>query len=210
LRDSRGDGQDLLIELNSNSFFYVLTINNSNHTGSGVVNLITKSFFFKEDFKFLISDLAFFLKKLGIKKLNLFHIKNDKEGEKTKPFIRKFRLENCGITFYALSIKDYLEILAKCTGAEFTLYNPYSLYILENGNYTDLKRMLTNIGGIKVDIVRGSSQKAHILSPLEIRLSFYISAMLECHYTKISYINSFNTLDKNRYLPIVNNRNKNK
>jgi hypothetical protein len=188
----------------------VLTINNSNHTGSDVVNLITKSFFFKEDFKFLISDLAYFLKKFGIKKLNLFHIKNDKEGEKTKPFIRKFRLENCGRTFYALSIKDYIEILAKCTGAEFTLYNTYFLYILENGNYTDLKRMLTNIGGIKVDIVRGSSQKAHILSPLEIRLSFYISAMLECHYTKIYSINSFNTLDKNRYLPIVNNGNKNK
>jgi hypothetical protein len=138
---------------------------------------------------------------LGIKKLNVFYI-SDRDGAAD---ITVFN-NNCRLIYIDIPKKEYLKFLITKGAKAFAVYNPNSLYILDNGNHSDIKRMITSVEGFNVDIVRGSSQKSHLLSPLEIRLSFYISAMFNCDYNKIFRINSFNILDKNRYLPGVNRR----
>ena len=87
-------------------------------------------------------------------------------------------------------------------------YNLDSLYILDNKNFGGLKEMITSMEGLNVDIVRGSGQKNHILSPLDIRLSFYISAMFDCDYSMVQKYNAFNKLTKDKYLPRIKNSNK--
>jgi len=46
----------------------------------------------------------------------------------------------------------------------------------------------------------GGGQKAHILSPLDIRLSCYLLAMFNFNHEVISYLNIFNNITKERYL----------
>jgi len=138
---------------------------------------------------------------LHIKNLNLFYISDREGGIDTTTFDN-----NCRLIYIDIPKKAYLNFLATKGDKAFVTYNPKSLYILDNADHSDIKRMITSIDGFNVDIVRGSSQKSHILSPLEMRLSFYISAMFNCDYNKISHINSFNVLDKSRYLPGINRR----
>lgn len=165
--------------------------------------MVAKSFFFKEEFSVFLWELAYVLGNLGIKKLNIFYI-SDREGvTETKLFDNK-----CRLLYINIPRKEFFNFLVAEGYNNFCKYNLDSLYILENGDFTEIKRMITNVEGLNVDIVRGSCQKSHILSPLEIRLTFYISAMFNCDYNKITYINSFNILDKKRYLPGISRRNK--
>jgi hypothetical protein len=64
-----------------------------------------------------------------------------------------------------------------------------------------MKSLITKIEDCEVHLGRGSSQKSHILSPLEIRLTSYLMAMLDFDYPRIFKLNMFNFLTKNRYLP---------
>jgi hypothetical protein len=138
---------------------------------------------------------------IGIKKLNIFYISDREGGIDTTMFDN-----NCKLLYVDIPKKEYLEFLSSKGDKTFAAYNLDSLYILDNGDYSEIKRMITSIEGFNVDVVRGSSQKSHVLSPLEIRLSFYISAMFNCDYNKIFRINSFNILEKRRYLPGINRR----
>lgn len=47
---------------------------------------------------------------------------------------------------------------------------------------------------------KGGSQKAHVLSPLDIRLSAYLMAMYNFNFNSISDLIEFNDLSKDRYL----------
>lgn len=46
----------------------------------------------------------------------------------------------------------------------------------------------------------GGGQKAHILSPLDFRLSSYLLAMFNFNYLLFNKLNMFNDLSKDRYL----------
>lgn len=182
---------------------YVLTINKGNYT-SNIVNLIAKTFFFKKDIYINLSHFASLLLALNIKKLNVFYISGDNE----EYFVKRIKKDNCcELTFINTHVNDYLSLLAGNNGCKkFVNYNPHSLYIVENGSFIDIKRMINTVENLNVDVVRGSSQKSHVLSPLELRLSFYISAIFEGNYAKIFSINYFNTLEKRRYLSGFNKR----
>jgi hypothetical protein len=86
-------------------------------------------------------------------------------------------------------------------GSNFLDYNINSMYILRSGNYIDIKNMFTSINGYRVNIGRGGSQKAHMLSPLDFRLSCYMMAMFNFNYKHISHLNTFNSINKDKYLP---------
>jgi len=60
-----------------------------------------------------------------------------------------------------------------------------------------------------MNVGRGGSQKAHVLSPLDMRLSSYVMAMFNFNYGLISKINAFNHLDKDRYLSYIDRTSKN-
>lgn len=61
--------------------------------------------------------------------------------------------------------------------------------------------MFTIILDNKVIIVRGSSPKAHLVSPFDFRLSCSLMIICKMNYKKFSSENSFNFISKDRYLP---------
>lgn len=64
----------------------------------------------------------------------------------------------------------------------------------------DIKNLFVNINGNQNIVGRGGGQKAHILSPLDFRLSTYLMAMFNFDYKLIAYLNEFHDLNKARYL----------
>jgi hypothetical protein len=63
--------------------------------------------------------------------------------------------------------------------------------------------MLTKINDCYVNLGRGGGQKAHIISPLDFRLSCYLIAMFNFNYKLVNCLNTFNDLNKDRYLPYI-------
>jgi hypothetical protein len=51
-----------------------------------------------------------------------------------------------------------------------------------------------------MNVGKGGGQKAHILSPLDFRLSSYVMTMFNFKYKYLTYLNAFSDLDKARYL----------
>jgi hypothetical protein len=86
---------------------------------------------------------------------------------------------------------------------KFLEYNKDTLYILRDGSYTDVKKLFSSISGFDVNLGRGGSQKSHIISPLDFRMSFYLMALFNFDYKYIAYLNTFNDLPKDRYLPFI-------
>lgn len=52
-----------------------------------------------------------------------------------------------------------------------------------------------------MNVVRGSSQKSHMVSPIDFRLSCYLMILCNMNYKKFYSENSFNIITKDRYLP---------
>jgi hypothetical protein len=64
-----------------------------------------------------------------------------------------------------------------------------------------VKELFTRVQDMKAEIVRGSSQKSHMVSPIDFRLSCYLMILFNMDYKRFNYENSFNILTKDRYLP---------
>ena len=86
----------------------------------------------------------------------------------------------------------------------FTDYNKDSLYILRNSDFLDVKNIFSCIGETQVNVGRGGSQKAHVLSHLDFRLSLYLMAMFSFDIRLIYSLNTFNHISKDRYLSWTN------
>jgi len=108
------------------------------------------------------------------------------------------------VLYAELDIKNFIEYLNNEDNA-FIKANPYTIYIIRGGVFIDLKNLFSTISGYNVTVGRGGSQKSHMLSPLDLRLSFYLIAMFEFNYEIIKDLNGFNDLDKNRYLSYTDN-----
>jgi hypothetical protein len=78
------------------------------------------------------------------------------------------------------------------------------LYIVRNSDFIDVKEIFNKINNYEVNIGRGAGQKCSILSSLEFRLSSYLMAISKFKYFEISRLNTFNFLDKSRYLTYIN------
>lgn len=108
----------------------------------------------------------------------------------------------CKVRYIEIGFKYFTDnILKNVDKFDFLDYNTYSLYILRGGYYCDIREMITEIGDNEVYIARGSSQKAHAVSPIDFRLSCYLLILCNMDYNKFTKINSFNYMNKNRYLP---------
>jgi hypothetical protein len=104
--------------------------------------------------------------------------------------------------YFEMNTKMFIKMVLHVDN--FSEYNKTSLYILRDGNFLDIKNIFASINGYKTNIGRGGSQKSHILSPMDLRLSFYMMAMFESNYKLISYLNTFNEITKDRYLSYTN------
>jgi hypothetical protein len=88
---------------------------------------------------------------------------------------------------------------------DFYKYNKESLYILKGGNFLDMKNLFSIVNRDQTNIGRGSSQKSHALSPLELRLTSYLMAMVKFNFDLISKLNLFDDMGKDRYLSYKSN-----
>jgi hypothetical protein len=145
-------------------------------------------------------DLFDLSKKLSLIKMDLLNIFSINFSESNDI--------NC-IKIQSPSIINYIEIgnvslykyLNNINTLEFKELNKNSLYILRYGDYGDLKRLFTGINNCAVNIARGSSQKSHVISSLEIRFSYYLMAISNFNYKYTSYLNTFDSITKDKYLP---------
>ena len=161
-----------------------------------ISNLISKMVVIKELSHVNLLELSKILAAMGIKELNIFSI--DKQLDKMS-VIKKDN--GCLITYSEMRQEDFITFLRfEKEKVDFLDYNKYSLYILRYGGFLDIKNLFSNINGYQSNIGRGGSQKAHILSPLDLRLSTYLLAMFNFDYKKLTYLNAFNDLSKDRYL----------
>ena len=101
-----------------------------------------------------------------------------------------------------MNAEDYVAYLNNPL-CNFLEHNKYTLYILKEGNYIDIKNIFGKINGFDTNIGRGGSQKSHMLSSLDFRLSCYLMAMFGFNYKYISSLNTFNYISKERYLPYI-------
>jgi len=159
--------------------------------------MISKMITIKELKYVNLGQLSIMLKNFGIEELNIFSINNQCEPNTIKSE------KGAKIIYYEMT-NDMLKKLLN-SDIDFFDYNRNSLYILRGGNFLDIKNLFVSINQCRFNIGRGGSQKAHVLSPLDFRLSAYMMAMSNCNYKLISYLNTFNNLSKDRYLSYTNN-----
>lgn len=148
----------------------------------------------KEYVEIDLKNLSKMLSIIGINRLNIFCV-DEIEGI-TKTVIK----EHSEILFIELDVKKFIELLNN-PEEKFLDYNKNSLYILRNSTYKDAKLIFSKINNQDINLGRGGSQKSHIISPLDFRLSSYIMAMFNFNYNYINNLNNFNCLYKDQYLP---------
>lgn len=134
---------------------------------------------------------------MNLNKLQIFAINNSLSN--TINTIRTNK--GAKVLYVEMGYKQFISFLN--SDGKFLEYNKNSLYILRDGNFLDMKNIFANIEGYPANLGRGGSQKSHILSPLEFRLSSYIMAMFS-DYNLIASLNTFNEVSKDRYLSYTN------
>jgi hypothetical protein len=146
-----------------------------------------------------LNDLSTLLSHMRIEKINIFSIDNRLNMETIT--YANFN-KGCEVKYTEMNSVNFTYFL---NGEDnFLDYNRDSLYILRNGNYLDIKNIFSIINRRKINLGRGGSQKAHALSPLDLRLSSYLMAMFNFDLKLINYLNTFNEMPKNRYLSYKN------
>jgi hypothetical protein len=179
--------------LDMDDVLFTLTLNPSIYK-ENISNLISKAIVINELSYISLDELSRILAAMHIKELNIISI--DDHLEKMKVV----RRNNGSPIIYAEMTRENLVTLLNNDKTDFSDYNRYTLYILRNGGFIDIKNLFTSINGYQTNVGRGGSQKAHFLSPLDFRLSAYIMAMFNFNYGLISNLNAFNVLDKAKYL----------
>lgn len=110
--------------------------------------------------------------------------------------------QQSNVKYIKIGLKFFLEnFLENPNNKDFWVYNKNTLYILKDGNYSDIRELFTIIQDTQVKLVRGSSQKSHMVSPIDFRLSSYLLILCKMNYKKFNSENSFNVLSKDKYLP---------
>ncbi len=186
--------EDLLFALTSNGEFKNDIIN----------QLVAKIVVVNKNMEFNFLELFKILNHLRINNLFIFSIHGSKEE------VQKFEIVDklCSIFYIEINIEDFKQLLKNPNPNSilgyFFQYNKKSLYILRDNNYIDVKNLFTDIEGYRVNIGRGGGQKAHLVSPLEFRLSTYLMAICNMNYQLFSSLNTFNSINKKRYLLYTN------
>jgi hypothetical protein len=133
---------------------------------------------------------------IGIDKLNIFSINNYLD---IKPIDIHTTNKGCELKYIEINSDEFIKFLNHENG-DFLRYNKNSLYIVRGGDFIDVKNIFARVNNCRANIGRGGSQKAHILSPLDLRLSSYLMAMFNFDYKLINNLNTFNYISKDRYL----------
>lgn len=174
---------------------FVLTRNKSIYK-EGINNIISKIVVLRESKCVFLNEVSEALHIMQIEKLNIFSIYYSSESNSIN-----FIVVNNGSEITYAEIKpEHFIIFLNGKNNGFIDYNKDSLYLVKGGNYLDIKILFALINHNEASFGRGGSQKSHILSNLDFRLSCYLMAMFGFNHKLINYLNTFNDLDKDRYL----------
>ena len=173
----------------------VLTRNNSFYK-ENISNIISKMVIIKESKHINMNEVSKILGHMGIENTTIFSINNASKLNTINSIV----INNGSKVTYIEMKPEYFIRFLNYEDTNFLDYNKNSMYILRGGSFIDIKNLFAMINDYHVNIGRGGSQKAHVLSPLDFRLSCYLMALFNFNYKLISYLNTFNYLDKDRYL----------
>lgn len=136
---------------------------------------------------------------MGIPKLNIFYIYKDSIDNVDYFNIIK---PSC-VSVHKINEKKFIEILENPNN-NFIDFNKYSLYIFNNSNFLNIKRIFSKNGSYNINISKGGGQKAHLVSPLEIRLFSYLLAIFNCQVDTLYNKIAFDRIDKSKFIPFYN------
>lgn len=172
-----------------------MTNDNSFHKEASC-NIISKIVIINELHHFNTSEISKILECMRIEKMTIFSI--DKNSELN--IINSIITDNGSKVLYLeMKPENFVEFLSD-RDSNFTNYNVNSMYIIRDGTFKDIKNLFNIINGHYANVGRGGGQKSHVLSPLDFRLSCYLLALFNFNHQLISSLNTFNLLNKNRYL----------
>jgi len=141
---------------------------------------------------------------MGMEELNIFSIYDKLDIQPKNIFTNK----GCKVRYMEVKLNVFTEFL-NIENKNFFDYNQNCLYIIRGGNYIDIKNIFASINNQECNLGRGGSQKSHMLSPLDLRLSSYMLAMSNFNHKLISSLNTFNYIPKDRYLSWMDKTSKN-
>lgn len=181
------------ISISPNDVLIIIAKDKNPREKDNITNLVCKMIVFKETISIILEDISCNLKAMQIANLHIFSINNKWDASFGLPIKGPST-----VNYMEMGMENFTSYLN--TPAKFEQYNKDSIYIIKNASYIDVKKLITKIEDKDVSIGRGGGQKAHILSPLDLRLSSYLMAMFDFNYEYISQLNTFNILPKSRYL----------
>lgn len=174
-----------------NDVIFIITPNNSINS-RGVRNLVCKMIILNDLHTIYLDELGKAMPIIKVDKFNIFSLdKNITDINSVKSS------SNPDVNYIEMNADNFIKTL---NNNNFLKYNKHSLYIYRGGNFLDIKNLFFTIENCHTNVGRGSSQKAHVLSPLDLRLSTYLLAMFNFNYELVSSLNTFNSLDKRKYL----------
>lgn len=190
---------DFEFYIGNGDLIFVLTRNNGIYPNN-TNNMISKTFMIKDLTSINLNLLSNGLSILKIGKLSIIDINKDCPLNT----LNVAKVENdCLLSYIEINHITFIKLML--ADDKFLERNKDVLYILRDGNFSDIKAIFSKIEGCDVNICRGSSQKSHLLSPLEFRLSNYIMALFNFNYRHITYLNKFSDISKDKYLSWTDN-----
>lgn len=173
-----------------------ITKNNSTYKNDRL-DFIAKMIVLKSDYlEINLYDMAGNLSSMGIDTLNIISINNKNIDENFQTFFN-----GSTINYMEMSRNSFQSIL---DNEIFLTLNHTTLYLLRDGSYLDLKNLFLSknqtLTKNTLNIGRGGGQKSHLISPLELKINCYLLAMFNFNFNLINELNTFNTIDKDRYL----------
>nr|QJQ35219.1 hypothetical protein [Fusarium ramigenum]QTK22401.1 hypothetical protein [Fusarium oxysporum f. sp. albedinis]SNU76834.1 TPA: hypothetical protein [Fusarium oxysporum f. sp. lycopersici]SNU77058.1 TPA: hypothetical protein [Fusarium oxysporum f. sp. cucumerinum]SNU77665.1 TPA: hypothetical protein [Fusarium oxysporum f. sp. niveum]SNU77835.1 TPA: hypothetical protein [Fusarium oxysporum]SNU78072.1 TPA: hypothetical protein [Fusarium oxysporum PHW808] len=182
--------------INNSDIMFLLTINN-NSKNKDLTHLVAKMAVLNNPVENNLLNIAKYSSDMNLDTFYIFSIVIDDSFECKITEVDY----PCKVKYIEVGISFFIENFLGSENINFWHYNKNTLYILRNGNYSDVKELFVQIQDIKVQVVRGSSQKAHLISPIDFRLSSYLLILFGMNYKKFNSENAFNIIQKDRYLP---------
>ena len=189
--------------INTSYILLTLTFNN-NLVKDKINNLIGKIIILRENKEVDLFELTKLLNLMERDKLNIVALYPLDVLENINYINIK---EPSYVKYLEIGANDFITHCINNSSFNFLEYNNNTIYVIKEGSYIDAKNIFSKINDFDTNIGRGDSQKAHLLSPLDFRLSCYMMAMLKFDYKYITYLNSFNIISKDRYLPFIEIKN---
>lgn len=191
------------IQISKNTFFF--TLSNISYSNVKDNTVIDNLYFFNNEFSSNTDVILNSLEILKIDELNIFIITSNDYPLTQQQYSEDFIRERTTLKVFFINIESLTDLFSHDSFNEFNLR---SLFIV-NPNIVWAEIVIALKGSkFKINVSGGSKQKSHVLSRLDNRLNSYLLAMVGLNYPILNAFNGFDSVDKDRYLPLFDFTNK--